>query len=299
MRTSSDPAIRHRLLRAAVALLSALAVTTASSAQTKSFLWKVQSGSKVLYLAGSVHALPADVYPLNPAFERAFQAADMLVEEIDFTQANLLTLGPVLASKGMYQNGRTFDQAVSKQTLALVSTRLEGPLSIELIKSMKPWMVMLMLSAMQAERAGLDTNLGLDKYFFDKATAARKTVVGLETAESQIDRFDQMPEALQEQLLLSTLEDLAADSKELTGIVASWQRGDAASLETALLDGFRKYPAAYKSLIVERNNNWMPQLDTCLARASSCLVVVGAAHLVGPDGLLTLLQRKGYRIEQQ
>ena len=299
MRTSSDPAIRHRLLRAALALLSALAVTTAASAQTKSFLWTVQSGSKVLYLAGSVHALPADVYPLNPAFERAFQASDMLVEEIDFTQADLLTLGPVLASKGMYQNGRTFDQAVSKQTLALVSTRLEGPLSIELIKSMKPWMVMLMLSAMQAERAGLDTNLGLDKYFFDKATAARKTVVGLETAVSQIDRFDQMPEPLQEQLLLSTLEDLAAESKELTGIVRSWQRGDAASLEATLLSGFKKYPAAYASLIVERNNNWMPQLDRCLARATPCLVVVGAAHLIGPDGLLALLQRKGYRLEQQ
>jgi uncharacterized protein YbaP (TraB family) len=29
------------------------------------------------------------------------------------------------------------------------------------------------------------------------------------------------------------------------------------------------------------------------------MVVVGAAHLVGPDGLLTLLQHKGYRIEQQ
>jgi uncharacterized protein YbaP (TraB family) len=152
---------------------------------------------------------------------------------------------------------------------------------------------------MQVERAGLDTALGLDKYFFDKATAARKAIVGLETAESQIDRFDQMPEPLQEQLLLSTLEDLDAESRELTSIVASWQRGDAASLEKTLLDGFKKYPAAYSSLIVERNNNWMPQLDRCLARASSCLVVVGAAHLVGPDGLLALLQRKGYRIEQQ
>jgi uncharacterized protein YbaP (TraB family) len=259
----------------------------------------VQSGSKVLYLAGSVHALSADVYPLNPAFERAFQASDMLVEEIDFTEADLLTLGPVLASRGMYLNGRTFDQAVSKETLALVTSKLDPPLSLELIRSMKPWMVMLMLSAMQVERAGLDTGLGLDKYFFDKATAARKAVVGLETAESQIDRFDQMPEPLQEQLLLSTLEDLEADSRELTSIVASWQRGDAASLEKTLLDGFKKYPAAYSSLIVERNNNWMPQLDTCLARASSCLVVVGAAHLVGPDGLLALLQRKGYRIEQQ
>jgi uncharacterized protein YbaP (TraB family) len=259
----------------------------------------VESGSGVLYLAGSVHALRADVYPLNPAFERAFQASATLVEEIDLTQADLLTLGPVMLSKGMYQDGRTFETVVSKETLALVTKRLKPPLGPELIRSMKPWMVMLMLSAMQVQEAGLDTSLGLDKYFFDKATSARKPIVGLETAESQIDRFDRMPEPLQEQLLRSTLDDLDTQGKELADIVSSWQRGDAASLERTLLDGFRKYPAAYTSLIVERNNNWMPQLDQCLTRPSPCLVVVGAAHLIGPDGLLALLQRKGYRLEQQ
>ena len=293
------PAAGRRLSRVLVAVLSALAVCTASSAQTRSFLWKVESGGRVLYLAGSVHALTADVYPLNPAFERAFQASDMLVEEIDLAQTDLLTLGPVLLAKGMYQDGRTFDKVVSSETLALVTRKLQGPIGLEMIRTMKPWMVMMMVSAMQVQEAGLDTGLGLDKYFFDKATSDRKPVVGLETAESQIDRFDKMPEALQEQLLRSTLEDLDAQSKELTGIVRSWQRGDAASLEATLLSGFKKYPAAYASLIVERNNNWMPQLDRCLARATPCLVVVGAAHLIGPDGLLALLQRKGYRLEQQ
>jgi uncharacterized protein YbaP (TraB family) len=58
-------------------------------------------------------------------------------------------------------------------------------------------------------------------------------------------------------------------------------------------------PAAYQSLIVERNRNWMPQIDSCFAKPQPCLVVVGAAHLVGRDGLLTMLRRKGYRVEQQ
>jgi uncharacterized protein len=289
----------------AVALVVSVAVCAAAAAQTpaqrpaKSFLWKIESGSRVLYLAGSVHALTADVYPLNPAFEGAFAAADMLVEEIDLSQGDLLTLGPMLLAKGMYQDGRTFDSAVSKETLALVLKRLDSPMAQQLIRGMKPWMVMLMLTAMQVQQAGLDVNLGLDKYFFDKAQAARKTVVGLETAESQIDRFDGMPEALQEQLLRSTLEDLDAQSTELATIVAAWQRGDALSLERTLLGGFKEYPVAYQSLIVERNHNWMPQLEKCLARPTPCLVVVGAAHLVGSDGLLALLQKRGYRVEQQ
>jgi uncharacterized protein YbaP (TraB family) len=289
-----------RLWRPAVlAVITAFVVCTSTAAQSKSFLWKVQSGSRVLYLAGSVHALSADVYPLNPAFERAFQASTVLVEEIDLAQANLLTLGPVLLSKGMYQDGRTFDKAVSKETLALVMKKVEGPMGLELIRSMKPWMVMMMLDGLQAQEAGLDPALGLDNYFFDKAVAAKKPIIALETAESQIDRFDRMSEPLQEQMLRSALEDLDLQKKELAGIIAAWQRGDASSLEKTVLGAFKLFPAVYQSLIVERNNNWMPQMDKCLASASPCLVVVGAAHLVGPDGLLALLQRKGYRIEQQ
>jgi uncharacterized protein len=289
------------LRRACAALVIALLAAATASAQTgaKSFLWKVQSGSRVLYLAGSVHALTAAVYPLNPAFERAFQASDLLVEEIDLSEGDLMTVGPMLLTKGMYQDGRTFDRAVSKETVALVNKRLNNPMAAELVRNMKPWMVMLMLTALQVQQAGLDVNLWLDKYFFDKAKAAGKPVLGLETAESQIDRFDKMPEPLQEQLLRSTLADLDAQSRELTTIVAAWQRGDAAGLEKTLLNGFKQYPAAYNSLIVERNNNWVPQLEKCLARTSPCLVVVGAAHLVGPDGLLALLQKKGYTIEQQ
>jgi uncharacterized protein YbaP (TraB family) len=294
---------RFRLpLVVAVALLVLAAAASAQGPAgrgAKSFLWKVQSGERVLYLAGSVHALTADVYPLNPAFERAFAASDVLVEELNLDQGDVATLGPVLLAKGVYQDGRTFDSVVSKDTAAMVAQRLKPPLVPELIQPMKPWMVMLMLTAIQMQQAGLDANLGLDRYFFDKAKAAGKTIVGLETAESQIDRFDTMPESLQEQMLRSALEELDSQNAELTAIITAWQRGDAEALDRTLLGAFKKYPAAYQSLIVERNNNWMPQIEQCLTRATPCLVVVGAAHLVGQDGLLALLERRGYKVEQQ
>jgi hypothetical protein len=285
---------------AAIAIALVLGSITGLDAQTKSFIWKVQSGPRVMYVAGSVHALSADVYPLSPAFTQAYEASDTLLEEIDLETAGLLTLGPMLLSRAMYQDGRTFDKAVSKETLDLVTAHLKGmPMAAELIRPMKPWMVMLMLSAIQMQQAGLDPNLGLDKHFFDRAKADKKTVVGLETAESQIDRFDKMPEALQEQLLRNTLDEITMQKGELATIISAWRRGDSAALERDVMSGLKKYPAVYQSLIVERNNNWMPQLEKCLARTTPCMVVVGAAHVVGPDGLLALLRRKGYRVEQQ
>jgi hypothetical protein len=292
-------------LPAIVVALSTLTFCTTSAAQTsgttgKSFLWKVHAGTKVLYLAGSVHALGADSYPLSAAYESAFAAAGTLVEEINLAEAEQLAAAPMLLAKGIYTDGRTFDGVVAKDTATLVAGRLKDTgIPPEMIRMMKPWMVMLMITAFEAQKAGLDAALGLDKYFFDKAKAAGKPVVALETAESQIDRFDQMPESLQEQMLRSTLTELEVQRNSIAAMIGAWRRGDAATLEKMALSSFDGYRGAYTSLIVERNNNWMPQLEKCLARTTPCMVVVGAAHLLGSDGLLALLQRKGYRVEQQ
>jgi uncharacterized protein len=291
------------LVAALLCLVAAVPGGTPAAAQApaaKSFIWKVQSGAGVLYLAGSVHALDKSVYPLSPAFQRAFDASGALVEEIDLADSTTLASAPLLLGKGMFQDGQTFERAVSKETFALVSAHLKNsPLGMELINMMKPWMVDMMLTAMEIEQAGLDVSLGLDKYFYDRAAMAGKEIIPLETAESQIDRMDRMPIAVQEQMLRSTLRGTGTTEGALGTIVGAWKRGDAAGLEKMLLSEFEGLPAAYQSLLVERNRNWMPRLDACLARRSPCLVVVGAAHLVGPDGLLALLQRKGYRVEQQ
>ena len=54
----------------------------------------------------------------------------------------------------------------------------------------------------------------------------------------------------------------------------------------------------YERLLVNRNRNWLPRLDALLTRNGRAFVVVGAAHLVGPDGLLAMLKAKGYKVDQ-
>lgn len=284
------------------AVVLALVLAGGAAAQTRghSFLWKVQSGANVMYLAGSVHALTADAYPLNPVYQRAFDASSVLVEEIDLAEADPLAGGLGLLAKGMYTDGRTFSSVVSRDTAALVAEKLKGtPLALELIQPMKPWMVTLMLEALGAQSAGLDPELGLDKHFYNLATDGRKQVIGLETVQYQIDRFDKMPDAMQEQLLRSELAEMETEKTSLRTLLTAWQSGDAAAIEKMLLMSFTDNPAAYNSLITERNRNWMPQLDACLKRATPCFVIVGAAHIVGPQGLLALLRQRGYQIEQQ
>ena len=296
---------RRVAICAFASILTVAAVLRAQTVQqtaTKGLLWKVQSptGTSPVFMAGSVHALTADVYPLNPAFEHAFDGAGTLVEEIDLGDLDPLSGGAVMLAKGLFDDGRTFDHAVSKETLDLVAARLNSiGVPVAMISQMKPWMVAMMLMAADTQKAGFDPALGLDKHFYDKATAAGKPVKGLETVEAQVDRLDRMPLALQEQLLRSTIDDIDTGERELKRLVGAWRQGDASALERILLAGFKGYPEAYASLVVERNRNWLGQIDACLMQRSPCFVVVGAAHLVGPDGLVVLLQRKGYRVEQQ
>ena len=105
---------------------TAVTLWTGVAAQTpartgKNFLWKVQSSSGVLYLAGSVHALDKKAYPLSPSFQRAFDASATLVEEIDLAEADSLALALPVLTRGTYQDGRTFDQTVSKDTAKRVA----------------------------------------------------------------------------------------------------------------------------------------------------------------------------------
>jgi hypothetical protein len=290
---------RVRAVHVAVVVAAAVAApapAAAQSAPATSFVWKVE-GASVMYLAGSVHALGPDAYPLHPAFDRAFEASTTLVEELDLGEMASIEAGVQLLGKGLYQDGRTLDQTVSRDTFARLTGRL-GSLPVEMVRRMKPWMAALTLAALTAQQAGLDAGLGLDKHFFDRAAAAGKTVVGLETAALQIDTFDRMPEPVQEHLLRTTLDELDSSSDRLTAVVAAWRRGDSAGIERTLLAEFAAYPDAYRALIVDRNVSWMPRLEACLA-GQSCFVVVGAAHLVGPDGLLALLQKRGYTVQQQ
>jgi len=84
----------------------------------------------------------------------------------------------------------------------------------------------------------------------------------------------------------------------MTKLVEAWRSGDAATVEKIVLADLKAEPVLYQRLLVERNRNWMPKLEALFARPKHALVVVGAAHLVGPDGLLAALRAKGYTVEQ-
>lgn len=275
----------------------AFAQRGATDTAGRHLLWTVRGPGRTLFLAGSIHALTADAYPLPDPFDRAFAAADTLVEEIDLGTMQTGANAAVVA-RGMLPQGRTLQQSVSPDTWSTLIRHTSGlGLPAEVLQPFEPWLAVLMIAALEAQRAGLEPALGLDAHFYDRAIKARKTVVGLETADSQVARLDALPAQVQEQMLAATLAEIDTSRAQLDTLVAAWRRGDTATIEAIALKDMRQHPEVYRSLIVERNRSWMPQIERCLT-TGTCFVVVGAAHLVGPDGLLAMLAARGYELVQ-
>jgi uncharacterized protein len=288
---------QHRVLRTAIA--TAVLLLVAVAAQAKSFAWKVTGKSGVVYLVGSVHLLSNDFYPLQPALEAAYKDSDLLVEEVDMAELTDPSAQLALLGKAMLPSATPLDKVISAETYAMLTKRAAAlGLPLEPFKMLKPWMVALTLVQMEWQQAGFDPQLGLDKHFYDQAKADGKATQGLETAEYQISRLDGLTMEQQDRMLAESLKELDDEKANMTKLVGAWRSGDSATVEKIVLADLKTEPVLYQRLLVERNRNWMPKIEALFARPKHALVVVGAAHLVGPDGLLAALKAKGYTVEQ-
>jgi len=264
-----------------------------------SFLWKVAGKGGTVYLVGSVHLLPKDFYPLNPPLEAAYKDSDVLVEEVDLAEMMAPEMQLSLLTRGQLSSSESLDKILSPSTMEALKARLDslGALAGPLMR-LRPWLLALMVDSLEWQKQGFDPNFGLDKHFYDQAREDKKDVKGLETVNDQISIFESMSAQQQDHLLAETLKDLDTEQANMNKMIAAWRIGDAPAVEKIVLSDIQKESDLYQRLLVNRNKNWMPKIEELFARKRPAMVVVGAAHLVGPDGLLAMLKNKGYTIEQ-
>jgi uncharacterized protein len=283
-----------------LALGLSVALAGQLSAQEKSFLWKVNSDQNTLYILGSIHLLNKEAYPLKQSIENAFEQTNKLILEFDLHSANSDRIQQLMLQKGASTDGTVLHQKVSKETYENVVMRAkELGVDIRLLNSFKPWIVAITMAAVKLQKLGFDANLGIDRYFADRAIRSNKPIGGLETAEFQLGLLDQFSAKQQELLLRQSMNEMDHLERNVGEIVRAWKSGDVGSLEKLLLAGMRDYPEIHRKVIEDRNRRWLPQIEGLLAQGENALIVVGAAHLVGTNGVIQLLESRGYRVEQQ
>jgi uncharacterized protein YbaP (TraB family) len=284
------------------ALLLSLSVSCSTIHQvgdSKVTLWKLRGDHNTLYLLGSVHVLSQKSYPLKPALNSAFESSGRVVFEIDLSRFTTTNFRREFRRTALYPPWQSLSKKVSPETIELLKEVLPAyGLTLKRVERLKPWFIAEWLSSRTLEMAGFSESFGVDIYFFRKARATGKPVLGLETLRDQAEIFDHFNDEENERYLLGTLATLASYPASVGRLVDAWQSGNVALLDKILNQDKYSDPVTHKALFSERNTKWVPEIEALAHESENYLVIVGAGHLVGEDGVVAQLKRAGYSVEQ-
>ncbi len=283
--------------------LVALVATSLCAQQPPSIhhsLWKVEGKASVVYLMGSVHALKAEHYPLAQEMEAAFTNSPIAAFETDISALEDMGTQLKILSKSRLPEGETLATQLSPAVYARFTNQLqETGMPVMIFDQFKPSIAAMSLVVLEFKKLGLDPEYGLDKHFYGRARKEHKTIVPLETVDFQINMITDFTKEEGELLMKTTLEEISTTKKELADLVKGWQTGDTDKLDKLLNEASREAPAIFKRLVVDRNRRWVPKIEEWLRGDENAVVIVGAGHLVGKDGVVELLRQKGLKVTQQ
>jgi len=267
---------------------------------SKSCLWVVEAGANRVFLLGSIHFLRPDDYPLPPAIDAAYAASRTVVFETDIArmqdprvQARMLELGTLPPGQDVFT---TLDVETRRK---LERKLAEAGLPAEVMAGMKPWLVALTLSSLEFMRLGFDPNLGVDMHFYQRAQQDGKRTGELETVEQQLQILAGMDTRAQDNFLSQTLQELDDVPRMAADMLGFWLTGQCDALRRLLFRTIEPYPDLLQRMLIRRNQAWLEKIEALIRQDEAALVIVGAMHLVGPDSVVDLLQKKGYRVEQR
>jgi uncharacterized protein len=278
-------------------LLGALAapIVLAVAAKAEPAMWVIRDKDSTIYLIGTLHALRHETDWNASKVKKAVAESTELWLEV----ANLDDADTFAAQYGIDLE-KTLSSKLNptqKERMAKVAATYGIPLKS--LEPMKPWMAAVMFAVVRLQKAGYDSNAGVDQLLKAQAENEGHKIRGFETAEEHVRFFAELPESEQIAFLEETLEDAERGIAELETIARAWICGDNETIGNILVNDLKKKaPALYQKIIVQRNIAWSEKIVEILKGSGVQQIAVGAAHLAGPDSLQVQLAKRGIRVER-
>ncbi|MEO9970663.1 MAG: TraB/GumN family protein [Hyphomonadaceae bacterium] len=263
-------------------------------------MWRVADEDTTLYLFGTVHLLKPETEWRTEKFDTAFGESDRLITEIDTdSPEGLAAIQGLMIERGVLTDGKTLSDLLTDEQEITVSEALDSVgVPLAAVDPLQPWFASLNLSLMQIQQSGYSPTSGVETILTADAKAAGKSFGFLEDAEQQLDAL--AGGTLEEQIegLVFTAETLDLGTEILGALVDEWADGDLAGLGVIIADPSTiGGDEAYDRLLVNRNANWVPQIQAMLETPGTSMIAVGAAHLAGPDSVVNMLKAEGLDVQ--
>jgi uncharacterized protein YbaP (TraB family) len=291
------------IFRRAFAALGLAALLAASPAAAKSAahpaLWEVSDPDTTIYLFGTIHLLPENYQWRTPKIDQAVNGSQQLIVETIVDDKNPTKLMSVLTSMGFSKNLPPIADRVSPDKRAALEAAIaKSGVPRPFFDQMKTWTAAFILLGDQFRGMGLKGGEGVEATLRSSFTAENKPIGELETNAEQLGFFDKLSEKAQRSLLEGALDNNTDEDKEFSGMLASWSKGDVQGIARTFDHDLAGSPELANSLIHQRNANWSKWIEQRLTQPGAILIAVGAGHLAGPDSVIAMLQRDGYRVRR-
>ncbi len=252
----------------------------------ESSVWLVEKGANKVYLGGTIHLLRATDYPLPVEFEKAYH------------QSQLVTIRQMLF-KMSYHDKRTIQSETSPEVYQQLNNYAKSAgISLKFMRKAKPGMLMSAFMLNELGKIGVNQE-GIDMYFLNKALDDNKKTLFLETPVQQIDFLAEIGIGNEDRFYQSLMRDIEQTQTLFSKMVKYWRSGNNVMLDAATNQMMKAdSPQTFETLIVQRNLNWLPTIEQYFETPEIELILVGAAHLIGEQGLLNKLAAKGYKVSK-
>ena len=287
------------LKRLLLCCLVATATPALAESVTPVTLWVAEGANNQVYLLGSVHLLRKADYPLPSVMERAYEDAEALVMEIDMDDLDPVETQALVTRLGVLPDERTLADVLGPEDYAVAEAAArELNIPLDLLEKSEPWLAAITIEQLMLSRLGFNAMHGVEMTYLGKARRDAKPIEGLETFAEQIGFLDGLSPEAQRDLLMQSLTEGAELRGMMDSLVEAWKSGDIEFLESEMLDELTRFPELYDVVVVERNRRWIDQLLPLMERDEDYLVVVGALHLIGDDGVPAMLEAAGVNVAQ-
>jgi len=272
------------------------AIPTSVSDQSSpaGLLWRIGAGGqKPSYLLGTIHSEDPRVTRLKPAVADALDRCDRFVMEMKLDTNAFMQFGATM----MLEQDADLEALVGKDLFnQVMSAMADYGMPEPVVRRLKPWAVIAMLS-MPKSRGGLI----LDMVLYQRATSQGKPASGLESADEQLAVFEGLSLRDQIELLEMTLEQRPSQPLVFEQLIDAYAADDLNRIANiAKLDHAQARMASARNFMVrlndDRNRRMVQRIIPYLEQGNS-FIAVGALHLSGPQGILSLIRQKGYAAE--
>ncbi len=254
----------------------------------QSLLWKISGGEpdSVSYLYGTIHIKDKRVYGLSDTVMAAFEKCNAFAMEVDLNPENLA----YLSRKMLLPDDSTLRDLFTEEEYQLITTVVEDITGMDMLlfNRLKPIAILSLVMNFQFAN---DVDVSVDEYLYREAISKNKKIIGIETIEEQLEILETIPN----DYIIDYFKNIGHAKEDMEIIIRLYRSAELEDLLEIMLKD-KSMVMIQQTLLTDRNIKMSERIQK-LIKEQSVFIAVGAGHLPGREGIISMLTRAGYIVE--